>query len=123
MRFQQFDATRTLMSGEVTGLTPGLHGIHVHTFGDLSDGCASTGGHYNPRGAEFEDENAGGYIGNLGNIEADRNGVARFSILYPDLDLGLTGEPFSILSRSIVVHADEDGGARVACGVIGTRNE
>ena len=51
------------MVGEISGLSPGLHGIHVHTFGDLSEGCASTGGHYNPRGVEFDDGNAGGYIG------------------------------------------------------------
>ena len=26
------------MTGEVTGLTEGEHGFHVHEFGDLSDG-------------------------------------------------------------------------------------
>ena len=108
------------MIGEVTGLTKGLHGIHVHNFGDLSEGCASTGGHYNPKGAEFDVRNAGGYIGNLGNIEADHDGVAKFDLLFTDLDL--FGD-FSILARSIVVHGEEDGGPRVACGVIGTLNE
>lgn len=32
----------------VTGLTAGLHGFHVHEKGDLTNGCASTGGHFNP---------------------------------------------------------------------------
>ena len=27
----------------------GEHGLHIHEFGDLSDGCAA-GGHYNPDG-------------------------------------------------------------------------
>ena len=27
-----------------------LHGFHIHESGDLSFGCASTGGDYNPRG-------------------------------------------------------------------------
>uniref|UniRef100_A0AAG5D4T3 superoxide dismutase n=1 Tax=Anopheles atroparvus TaxID=41427 RepID=A0AAG5D4T3_ANOAO len=32
----------------VLGLAPGKHGFHIHEKGDLTDGCASTGGHYNP---------------------------------------------------------------------------
>lgn len=33
-----------------TGMTPGLHGIHIHDFGDLSntETGTSTGPHYNP---------------------------------------------------------------------------
>ena len=26
------------------------HGFYIHEFGDLSDGCSSTGSHYNPLG-------------------------------------------------------------------------
>lgn len=37
--------------GKVTGLSPGKHGVHVHQFGDvISQGCDSTGAHYNPIG-------------------------------------------------------------------------
>src|SRR5215467_749519 len=37
------------VAGEIDGLTPGLHGFHVHEYGDLSspDGMA-TGNHFNP---------------------------------------------------------------------------
>lgn len=37
-----------LLEGHINGLKPGKHGFHIHQSGDLSKGCASTGGHYNP---------------------------------------------------------------------------
>ena len=33
-----------------TNDTDVLHGFHVHETGDISGGCVSTGGHYNPAG-------------------------------------------------------------------------
>lgn len=36
------------ISGQVSGLTPGMHGFHVHAVGDLSNSCAAAGGHFNP---------------------------------------------------------------------------
>lgn len=37
-----------LVEVAILGLTPGLKGFHIHEKGDLSNGCLSTGGHYNP---------------------------------------------------------------------------
>lgn len=37
-----------LIEVSIIGLSPGKHGFHIHERGDLSDGCTSTGGHYNP---------------------------------------------------------------------------
>lgn len=37
-----------LIEISVIGLSPGEHGFHVHEKGDLSNGCMSTGAHYNP---------------------------------------------------------------------------
>jgi Cu-Zn family superoxide dismutase len=92
------------INGELMNLTPGLHGIHVHQFGDLTNGCISSGPHLNPynrtHGGPSDDER---HLGDLGNLIADVNGVARFDIT--DRLLRLDG-PHSIIGRTIVVHAD-----------------
>jgi len=109
-----------------------LHGFHIHEFGDNTNGCISAGAHFNPHdkvhGAP-EDEIR--HVGDLGNVEAGVNGVAKVNIT--DKLLTLSG-PLSIIGRSVVVHADPDdlgkgghelskttgnAGGRSACGVIG----
>lgn len=36
--------------GDISNLDPGLHGFHVHQYGDIyTNGCLSTGGHFNPQ--------------------------------------------------------------------------
>ena len=42
------------VSGSITGLSPGLHGFHVHTRGDLRQGCTSLLGHFNPTNVNNE---------------------------------------------------------------------
>src|SRR5688500_14597612 len=37
------------VAGEINGLTPGLHGFHIHEFGDCSDAGKAAGSHYNPK--------------------------------------------------------------------------
>ncbi|TWU05821.1 superoxide dismutase family protein [Stieleria varia] len=114
------------VTGKVTGLSPGKHGFHVHEKGDLSDKETgkSTGGHYNPTDqphGKMTDEKR--HVGDLGNIEADADGVAMIDI--KDSVISLTGD-HSIIGRSIVIHADADqftqptgdAGARVAFGAI-----
>src|SRR5437762_7957574 len=60
---------------DLTGLTPGQHGFHVHEKGDCSDDAKAAGPHFNPTG-----EPHGGpstpqhHAGDFGNITADANG-------------------------------------------------
>jgi Cu-Zn family superoxide dismutase len=112
---------------DVSGLTPGKHGFHIHEYGDCSapDGT-SAGGHYNPEGMEHAGpDSPKRHVGDLGNLEADADGNAHLE--YVDKHLMLNG-PKSIIGRGVIVHANEDdlksqptgnAGGRVACGVIG----
>jgi Cu-Zn family superoxide dismutase len=115
--------------GRVTGLTPGRHGFHVHEFGDLTDLAAgeSAGDHFSTEGhghAHGARESKTRHTGDLGNLEANADGIAEID--FADARIALDGAR-SILGRSLVVHAGEDtygqpsGGAgpRVAVGVIG----
>lgn len=119
----------TLIVGKITGLEPGKHGFHIHEFGDLSKGCESAGGHFNPDGVDHGDLDQG-HVGDLGNITANEDGVADFEIVAKRVNL--MGEQ-SVVGRAIVVHSDADdlgqggddeslktgnAGDRLACGVI-----
>jgi len=42
--FTRMEDGRTHVTGEVSGLGKGLHGFHIHQFGDTTNGCASCGG-------------------------------------------------------------------------------
>lgn len=119
------------VEGKIEGLQPGKHGFHVHEFGDCSaSDAASAGGHYNPTNNQHsaptsEDR----HTGDLGNIEADDNGVANIS--YTGDMISFSGIN-NILGRAVVVHEGEDdltsqpsgnAGSRVACGVVGAAKE
>lgn len=41
------------IQGQVSGLAPGKHGFHVHALGDVSNGCMTTGAHYNPTNVRY----------------------------------------------------------------------
>lgn len=115
------------VEGEVTGLTPGKHGFHVHEFGDITsaDGT-SAGGHFNPTGEQHGGPEADQrHAGDFGNIEADQSGTAKVNFV--DKKISFEGAS-SILGRGLVVHAKADdlksqpsgeAGGRVAVGVIG----
>jgi Cu-Zn family superoxide dismutase len=116
---------------DITGLTPGKHGFHIHEFGDCSDPkAASAGGHFNPSHKQHGAPDASDrHAGDLGNIEADASGKAHLELT--DSVMKLSGSD-SIIGHAVIVHekADDlktqptgDAGGRVACGVIGVAKE
>ena len=115
------------VNAEITGLTPGKHGFHVHEKGDCSaPDATSAGDHFNPTGQPHGAADAlERHDGDMGNIEADASGVAKLN--YIDHNISLVAGERSVLGRGVIVHADPDdltsqpsgnAGARVACGVI-----
>ncbi|XP_039045465.1 superoxide dismutase [Cu-Zn] 2-like [Hibiscus syriacus] len=135
VHFTQIPNGITHVQGKITGLSPALHGFHIHALGDTTNGCNSTGPHFNPlkkdHGAPSDRER---HAGDLGNIIAGPDGVSEVSI--KDWQIPLGGQ-HSILGRAVVVHADPDdfgkgrhelskttgnAGARVGCGIIGLQS-
>lgn len=134
LNFHQEDPDKpVVITGDLTGLSPGLHGFHIHVRGDLTKGCSTTGPHFDVGHGSWH----GGridvvrHVGDLGNVEADYRGEVFFTV--NDLLVSLNG-PNSIIGRSSIVHALEDdlgqgdtpssrltgnSGRIIACGVIG----
>ncbi|MCW3848544.1 superoxide dismutase family protein [Sphingomonas sp. LB-2] len=109
---------------EVSGLTPGLHGVHVHSAGkcDAPD-FASAGGHWNPTGHQHGSMNpAGPHAGDLPNLSVAADGRGHIEFTLPGTYEGLLDQD----GAALVVHAGQDdlktdpsgnSGGRVACGV------
>ena len=121
----------TIIKINLKNVPIGIHGFHIHRVGDLREGCLSLCSHYNPK-----NKNHGGpndkerHVGDLGNI-ISKNGFVNKT--FRDKLIKLRGK-YSVIGRSVVIHADEDdlgkgdnveslktgnAGKRIACGVIG----
>jgi len=125
---------------DVTGLSPGWHGIHLHVTGDCSDGAAgfkASGGHINPDNVEHGLLNpAGAHRADIPNLLADENGTVRTEIfragvhLKPSEEAAAVNGPFPLIDDdgfAVVIHASPDdhmtqpiggSGDRVACAAI-----
>ncbi|CAG4980565.1 unnamed protein product [Parnassius apollo] len=130
IRFQQTAEGPLVADGCIDGLSTGLHGLHVHEVGDLSQGCDSIGAHYNPSNTVHggpNDPPDKRHAGDLGNIVADETGRATFRIVDNVLKV------WDIIGRSVAVtekrddlgkgpnpesKVDGDSGTSVACGII-----
>ena len=117
----------------VSGLKPGMHGLHLHAVGKCAPDFAAAGGHFDPGPAGNSDPDANHpyHMGDIPQLTAAANGTATMKaattrvtlsegplslfdadgsaiIVHGNPDQGITGEPKSGVS----------GGPRIACGVI-----
>lgn len=114
------------MDMNVYKLTPGIHAVHVHEFGDCSSTDAkSAGGHWNPSKDEHGKwDSAHFHMGDIGNLVADKNGTARLIFKTDKWCLGCSDESKNIVGKAIVIHSGKDdfhtqptgdAGGRVGC--------
>ena len=114
---------------KVKGISPGLHGIHLHAVGSCSPDFAAAGGHHNPLVRQHGLNNPhGAHGGDLPNLVANDAGNGRLNATSDraTLSAGLTSL-FDGDGSSLIIHAGEDdqltdptgnSGGRIACGVI-----
>jgi len=133
VEYRSGTATWVQVTVTARGLTPGLHGVHLHAVGTCEPDFAAAGGHFDPGPAGNTDPDANHpfHMGDLPNLDVGASGEGTFTaattrvtlsdgpltvfdadgtamIVHANPDQGITGAPKSGLS----------GGPRVACGVL-----
>ena len=95
------------VTANISGLSPGQHGFHVHEKGDCSaPDFSSAGGHFNPTGAKHgAPTDPEHHLGDFGNVEANQQGEVRFERVVNWLTFKGTN---SFVGRAIVVHDKPD---------------
>lgn len=129
---------KVIVTAEITGLTPGFHGFHVHAIGECVPPFTSAGGHFNPAGTGH-----GQHAGDMPPLFVTADGVARSEFA---TDSFAIADLFDADGSAIMVHAlpdnlaniptryqsttegvfgpdsatlaTGDAGGRVACGVV-----
>lgn len=110
---------------EVTGVSRGPHGTHIHTTGKCeAPDFASAGGHWNPTNHQHGRENpAGAHMGDLPNINVDDDGRGRTIFTLKGTTVA---DMLDDDGAALVVHAGPDdyktdpagnSGGRILCGV------
>lgn len=115
---------------KVAGLTPGLHGIHIHSTGTCTPFSAA-GPHYNPAPTHEHglDNPDGAHAGDLPNLAVNVAGQGRLTGTTDRVTLTAeTTTLFDSDGSAVVIHMNPDdqvtdatngnSGARIACGII-----
>ena len=120
-----------MINVQAKDLPPGPLGIHIHETGVCkAPEFTSAGAHFNPTGAEHGFDNPKGFhLGDLPNIEVDKDGKTSMKLTTSEITLK-KGQENSILDKdgsAIVIHEKADdyktdpsgnSGARIACAAL-----
>lgn len=113
-----------------TGLTPGIHAVHIHTTGTCTPpDFTSAGGHWNPQGRQHGKDNPTGmHMGDMPNLAAGADGTGQMEYLIPGGTLREGATPLlDADGAAVVIHAQADdnktdpagnAGGRIACGIL-----
>lgn len=123
-----------LFTPHLKGLTPGIHGFHVHTnpscLPGMQDGksvpALMAGGHLDPEktGKHLGPYNDKGHLGDLPGLVVNADGTSTYHVLAPRFK-----SLADLKGHSLMIHKGGDnysdepaalggGGARFACGII-----
>lgn len=128
-KFTEDAAGKLHVNVKVEGISPGLHGIHLHAVGSCSPDFAAAGGHHNPLGHQHGLNNPhGAHAGDLPNLTVNGAGRGRLNAVSERATLSPGPTTlFDADGSSVIIHAGEDdqvtdptgnSGGRIACGVI-----
>lgn len=121
--------TGVLLQVLATGLTPGKHGIHIHSTSACDPPAFTTaGGHLNPDGKQHGRHSpAGAHLGDLPNLEVNASGEGRAQFDVAGVTFTTGARSIGVPGTALVIHAAEDdeqtdptgkAGARIACAVL-----
>lgn len=114
--------------GDIQDGPTGVHGFHIHEFGDCGDEGKKAGSHYNPdkksHGHVLKDGLSHAHAGDLGNLTIGPDGSAKVDITVPQLTL--SGGRYPVGGRAVIIHEKKDdfgqpvgnAGGRIGCGPI-----
>lgn len=115
-----------LFTPQLTGLTPGTHGFHVHVKADCADNGMAAGGHFDPANTakHLGPYNDSGHLGDLPALYVAADGSATLPVLVPRL-MHIS----DINNHALMVHSGGDnysdtpqplggGDGRMVCGII-----